>query len=160
MDPIPIDGGKRHKPRRCRGVPLGDGHFTGCAFGDGGAPPFEPPLDCPICKGSGIEPDPNLPPAAPPFDASGWEFYCEECATFREARRADEHDATDGHPYHELVCNTCHSILLTFQRPSPGIKPAPDVASAMCPHCGRVNLFPGLTAVLGYVCHECGRPVM
>lgn len=155
MDPIPIDGGKRPRSRRCRAVPLGDGHFTGCAFGDGGAPPFEPPVDCPICHGSGIEPEPQF--AAPPLlDPTGWEFYCEECDTFREARRADERDARNGSPYHEFVCDTCHSILLTFQTP---VKPAPDVATAMCPHCGSVNLFPGNTTVPADVCRECGEPV-
>jgi uncharacterized protein (DUF983 family) len=40
-----------------------------------------------------------------------------------------------------------------------GVQPAPDVATAMCPHCGCVKLFPGLTTVLAYVCHECGRSV-
>jgi hypothetical protein len=95
-----------------------------------------------------------------PLDPTGWEFYCEDCETFREVRRADEHDAKSGSPYHEFVCNTCHSILLTFQQPTPGVKPAPDVATAMCPHCSSVNLFPGLTSVLAYVCHECGKSVM
>jgi hypothetical protein len=42
-------------PRRCRGAPIGDGNYTGCAFGDGGVPPFTEPCDCPICHGSGIE---------------------------------------------------------------------------------------------------------
>jgi hypothetical protein len=139
-DPIPIDGGKPHKPRRCRGVPLGGGHFTGCAFGDGGAQPFEPPVDCPICKGSGIEPKDE--PGPVPFDPAGWNFFCEECDAFREARRMDARDAINDSLYHEFVCNTCHSILLTFQQPTPDVKPAPDVASAMCPHCGSVNLFP------------------
>lgn len=92
-------------------------------------------------------------------DLTGWEAYCETCETFREARRMDARDAKDDTPYHEFVCNTCHSILLTFQRPTPEVKPAPDVASAMCPHCGSVNLFPGVTKMLAYVCHECGKPV-
>jgi hypothetical protein len=94
-----------------------------------------------------------------PLEPSGWEFFCEGCDTFRDARRADEHSTRDDGLYHEFVCNTCHSILLTFQSPSPEVKPAPDVASAMCPYCGSVNLFPGLTSILAYVCHECGESV-
>jgi hypothetical protein len=42
-------------PPRCRGIPLGDGHYTGCAYGYGDAPPFTPPCDCPTCNGSGFE---------------------------------------------------------------------------------------------------------
>jgi hypothetical protein len=64
-------------------------------------------LDCPICKGSGIEPDEDEI-GEPLWDPTGWEFYCEECNTFREARRADERDARDDRPYHEFVFDTCH----------------------------------------------------
>jgi|SRR5579871_381277 len=34
---------------------LGDGNYSGCLFGWGDVPPFEPPCDCPTCNGSGIE---------------------------------------------------------------------------------------------------------
>jgi hypothetical protein len=30
---------------------------------------------------------------------------------------------------------------LTFQLSAPDIQAAADVASAMCPHCGSINLF-------------------
>ena len=43
------------KPPRCRDIPIGDGHYTGCAYGYGDLSPFTGPLDCPVCKGSGIE---------------------------------------------------------------------------------------------------------
>ena len=49
-------------------------------------------------------------------DLTGWEAYCPECKKFREARRLQERDASDRAEYFEFVCNTCHSILLTFQR--------------------------------------------
>src|SRR4051794_8126954 len=42
-------------PPRCRGIPIGDGNYTGCAYGDGDLPPFTGPQDCPTCNGSGIE---------------------------------------------------------------------------------------------------------
>ena len=35
---------------KCRGIPLGDGNFTVCAYGDGTAEPFRSPNDCPICN--------------------------------------------------------------------------------------------------------------
>lgn len=43
------------KPPRCRGIPIGDGNYTGCAYGYGDVAPFDPPCDCPICNGSGLE---------------------------------------------------------------------------------------------------------
>src|SRR4051794_3328483 len=42
-------------PPRCRGIPLSDGEFTGCAYGYGDIPPFSGPRDCPTCNGSGLE---------------------------------------------------------------------------------------------------------
>jgi hypothetical protein len=41
--------------RRYRGIPLGNGDYTGCAYGYGEVPPFTGPCDCPRCNGSGIE---------------------------------------------------------------------------------------------------------
>ena len=49
-------------------------------------------------------------------DLEGWEAYCETCGAFREARRVESQDVSDGTEYFEFVCNVCHSILLTFQR--------------------------------------------
>jgi hypothetical protein len=46
-----------------------------------------------------------------PTRPTGWEFFCKECDSFREARRADERDARDDSPYHEFVCNTASRIL-------------------------------------------------
>jgi uncharacterized protein (DUF983 family) len=34
-----------------------------------------------------------------------------------------------------------------------------DVTSAICPHCGAVNLFPGFARMLAFVCRECGKAV-
>jgi hypothetical protein len=49
-------------------------------------------------------------------DLKAWEAYCENCHAFREVRRAEACDASDNTEYFEFLCNTCHSILLTFQR--------------------------------------------
>jgi hypothetical protein len=37
---------------RCPGIGLGDGHYSGCAFGDGVAT-ADTPNDCPTCNGTG-----------------------------------------------------------------------------------------------------------
>ena len=42
-------------PPRCRGIPLGDGNYTGCAYGYGDVAPFTGPRDCHVCDGSGFE---------------------------------------------------------------------------------------------------------
>jgi len=42
-------------PPRCRGIPLGDGDYTGCAYGDLTWRALTGPRDCPICNGSGFE---------------------------------------------------------------------------------------------------------
>ena len=34
-----------------------------------------------------------------------------------------------------------------------------ECATATCPHCGKVNTFPGFTRVSAYVCAECGKAV-
>ena len=29
----------------------------------------------------------------------------------------------------------------------------------MCPHCGKVNIFPGWSSMMAYTCRECGKVV-
>ena len=31
------------------------------------------------------------------------------------------------------------------------------VAAAVCPHCGAMNLFPGFSQMLAFICRECGQ---
>ncbi len=52
------------------------------------------------------------------LDLSGWEIFCQECGTYRSGRLARERDVFNRAEYIEIVCNTCHSILLTAQRAS------------------------------------------
>jgi hypothetical protein len=52
------------------------------------------------------------------LDPAGWEFYCEKCKTFREARVSRQRDISDRRQYFEFVCSTCDSVLLTAQRAS------------------------------------------
>jgi uncharacterized protein (DUF983 family) len=34
-----------------------------------------------------------------------------------------------------------------------------EICSAQCPHCGRLNLFPGFSVIKAFVCQECGEGV-
>jgi hypothetical protein len=36
------------EPPRCRGIPIGDGNFTGCLLGWADVPAFTEPCDCPV----------------------------------------------------------------------------------------------------------------
>ena len=95
-------------------------------------------------------------------DLNEWEAYCEACGAFREARRTQNRDTRDDTEYFEFVCNTCHSILLTFQQlgtQSAESKPARPTAFARCPLCGELNAFPGLDHIMAYVCQHCGQGV-
>jgi hypothetical protein len=40
---------------RCRGIALGDGEYTRCAYGAGALRSITGPRDCPVCSGSGYE---------------------------------------------------------------------------------------------------------
>ena len=50
-----------HLPR-CRGIAIGDGNYTGCAYGYDDVPPFTGPCDCPTCNGSGLEGEGSFQP--------------------------------------------------------------------------------------------------
>ena len=50
---------------------------------------------------------------------TGWELFCDDCRTFRDARLSAERDAGTQEEYYDVVCNTCHAILVTFRRVAP-----------------------------------------
>jgi hypothetical protein len=56
------------------------------------------------------------------------------------AMRVEGQDASDGSQYFELICNACHSVLLTFQRL--GTQSAEAKHPARCPHWQRVEYLP------------------
>ena len=33
------------------------------------------------------------------------------------------------------------------------------VCSVQCPHCGALNIFPGMSAIMAFICRECGEGV-
>src|SRR4051794_11779809 len=65
----------------------------------------------------------------------------------------------------DLVCNECGQLVRTV--------PASDVPMVLgqillsqpenyehtCPHCGHLNIFPGFSSMLAYVCSTCGQGV-
>jgi uncharacterized protein (DUF983 family) len=34
-----------------------------------------------------------------------------------------------------------------------------DVTTALCPHCGAVQVFPGFSVIDAFICSECGQGV-
>jgi hypothetical protein len=118
-------------PPRCRGIPLGDGNYTGCAYGYGDLAPFTGPRDCPGCNGSGFEGP--IETTLPHSDFGDPEC----CGCLNGVIRGDEAD---------IVCNECGAVLRTVpvanvERALTELELTLEVASEMCPHCGSVNLF-------------------
>jgi hypothetical protein len=65
----------------------------------------------------------------------------------------------------EIVCNECGAIVQTvpitaLDSTLAKMELSLDVATAMCPHCRAVNLFPGFSEMKAFVCRECGRGVV
>ena len=133
MRPLPA-------PPRCRGIPLGDGNYTGCAYGYGDIAPFTGPRDCPVCNGSGFEG--HIETILPHSDFGDLEC----CGCLNGVIRGDQAD---------IVCNECGTVLRTVPAANIGqtlteLEITLEVASEMCPHCGSVNLFPGFSRMLAF----------
>ena len=127
MRPLP-------QPPRCRGILLGDGNYTGCAYGYGDVAPFTGPPDCPVCNGSGFEGpiETTLP------DSGFGDPEC--CGCLNGVIRGDQAD---------IVCNECGTVLRTVPVANVGrtlteLELKLEVASEMCPHCGSGESVPGL----------------
>ena len=85
-------------PPRCRGIPLGDGNYTGCAYGYGDLAPFTGPRDCPVCNGSGFEG--HIETTLPHSDFGDPEC----CGCLNGVIRGDQAD---------IICNECGTVLRT-----------------------------------------------
>ena len=64
----------------------------------------------------------------------------------------------------DIICNECGTIVRTLpaadlERTFAEMELTLDIASELCPHCGKVNLFPGFSKMQAYTCRECGRAV-
>jgi hypothetical protein len=63
----------------------------------------------------------------------------------------------------EVVCNECGIVVrrvraAELDKTLNEMELSLEVASAMCQHCGSVNLVPGFSQILAFVCQNCGRP--
>ena len=135
-------------PPRCRGIPLGDGNYSGCAFGYGDVPPFTPPCDCPTCNGSGYGPVGTMLPHADFGDPD-----C--CGCLNGVIRGHQAD---------IVCNECAAVIRTvpvadLQRTLDTMELALNSCTELCQHCGKVNVFPGFSRMTVFTCRECGEPL-
>jgi len=63
-----------------------------------------------------------------------------------------------------IECNDCDAVVRTvpaaeLRQTLNEMEASLDVASEKCPHCGKVNLFPGFAAMMIYTCQHCGEAV-
>jgi uncharacterized protein (DUF983 family) len=63
-----------------------------------------------------------------------------------------------------IECNECGAVVRTvaaadLQRTLDVMELSLGMCTEMCPHCGKVNVFPGFTKMTAYTCWECGRDV-
>lgn len=80
------------------------------------------------------------------------------CGTLWGLPRPEDPDTAD------IICNECEAIVRTvptaeLQRTLHEMELTLETAMEVCPHCGRVNLFPGFSKMFAFVCHECGESV-
>jgi hypothetical protein len=64
----------------------------------------------------------------------------------------------------DIVCNECGALVRSvpaadLEQTLTEMELTLELASAMCPHCGAVNLFPGFSEMKAFVCSECGEGV-
>jgi hypothetical protein len=64
----------------------------------------------------------------------------------------------------DVVCNECNTVVRTV--PAVKLRQTLDemeltleLSSAVCPYCGSVNVFPGFSQIVAFVCRECGASV-
>jgi hypothetical protein len=135
--------------QRCRGIPLGDGKYTGCDYGSGKMIPLTGPCDCPVCKGSGVE---GVIATVLPHSSFG-SPDCDGC--LNGIVRGDQAD---------IICNGCYAIVRKvsaseLERTFTEMELSLDFASAVCPHCGAIHLAPGFSELMAFLCDNCGELV-
>jgi hypothetical protein len=65
----------------------------------------------------------------------------------------------------DLVCNECVQVVRTVARAdvvptlTAMLLSQPENYEHKCPHCGALNVFPGFSSMLAYVCSRCGQGV-
>jgi hypothetical protein len=63
-----------------------------------------------------------------------------------------------------IECNDCDAMIRTvpadqLRQTLNEMEAALELASEKCPHCGKVNLFPGFSTMMVYTCRGCGEVV-
>ena len=63
-----------------------------------------------------------------------------------------------------IECNDCDVVIRTvpaadLQRTLNEMELSQEFCTEKCPHCGNVNLFPGFSEMLAYICKHCGESV-
>ena len=63
----------------------------------------------------------------------------------------------------EVTCNECGVVVKTvpvgeLPQTLSKMELELEVADAVCPHCGSVNLFPGFSEMIAFTCQQCGKP--
>jgi hypothetical protein len=63
-----------------------------------------------------------------------------------------------------IECNECGAVLrrvpaAALAQTLHEMELSLDLSSAVCPHRGAVNLFPGVSEIFAFVCKECGSGV-
>jgi hypothetical protein len=63
----------------------------------------------------------------------------------------------------QLVCNECGAVAASISREQLEAGYVPDglhfdkVTTALCPHCGAVQMFPGFSSIDAFICSEYGQ---
>jgi hypothetical protein len=134
---------------RCRGIDLGDGNYTGCAYGSGEIRQLTGPLDCPTCNGSGYE---GVTATFIPHAEFGDPDCCGVLFGIVEGE------------YGLIGCNECDAVVRAvlskdLQGTLTEMELSLDTCSEMCPRCKAVNLIVGFSEVRAYTCRSCGEVV-
>jgi DNA-directed RNA polymerase subunit RPC12/RpoP len=65
----------------------------------------------------------------------------------------------------DLICNECGRVFeqdvarAEVNARLLALAPVTEAASATCPHCGALNVFPRFSAMYAFICSECGEGV-
>ena len=85
-------------------------------------------------------------------------FGADDCCGCLVVEKKDQDDQA------EILCNECLAVVRTV--PIPDVEKVmaelvqtDTICSAKCTHCVAVNMFPGFSAMLAFICSECGEGV-
>jgi hypothetical protein len=65
----------------------------------------------------------------------------------------------------EILCNECLAVIRTVpledvEKVMAELAQTDTICSATCTHCGAVNMFPGFSSMMAFICSECGEGVV